>query len=192
MACFFIFLTFLSFNNLYLNGNLTNSTLKESDENSTSVDHSNDYHLEKLTSLTDHDPIYIMGNTNFDQQAQNEGWPGNGSASNPYIIENYRIVNSSDVDGIYISSTTLNYIIRNNYISMNGSTSRGIYIASQPTSGTINITNNILDNNNNTGLYLYQTTHTIVSNNSIINNSQYGINSQYSDYVNFTDNLISG
>ena len=182
----------ISFNNLNINGNLVNLPLKESDTSSPVSNDNNVYHLQKLSSLTDHSPIYITSNANFDQQALAEGWPGNGSVTNPYIIENYRIVNSSDVNGIYISSTTNNYIIRNNYISMNGSTSSGIYIASQPASGTVNITNNILDNNTVTGLYLYQSTNMIVSNNSIINNRQYGMNTQYSSYLNISDNLISG
>ena len=187
-----VIFTFASLNIATFDNTTNHSSKSKSTNDGLHISSPEPNHLDKILSYTDHNPISITGNSDFSQQALNEGWLGNGTPSNPYIIENYRIVNNTDTDGIYILSTTVNYIIRNNYISMNGSTSRGIYVASQPSSGTISITGNILDNNTVTGLYLYQQMHTIISNNSIINNRQNGVNCQYSQYLTFSDNLISG
>ncbi|MHA1928888.1 MAG: right-handed parallel beta-helix repeat-containing protein [Candidatus Thorarchaeota archaeon] len=38
-----------------------------------------------------HEPIEIVSNDNFIETAANEGWPGNGTAGNPFIISGYRI-----------------------------------------------------------------------------------------------------
>ncbi|MHA2150973.1 MAG: hypothetical protein ACXAAQ_03160, partial [Candidatus Thorarchaeota archaeon] len=38
-----------------------------------------------------HDPIYIDDDADFSSQAIAESWPGNGSPSSPYRIENYNI-----------------------------------------------------------------------------------------------------
>ncbi|MGC8913412.1 MAG: hypothetical protein ACP5LE_05740 [Thermoplasmata archaeon] len=45
------------------------------------------------TRGTAHAPIHITGNADFATQAVNEGWPGNGLQTNPYIIDGY------DIDG---------------------------------------------------------------------------------------------
>jgi parallel beta-helix repeat protein len=60
---------------------------------------------------THHDPIGIEGDEEFASQASDEGWPGDGTEGNPYIIEGYEI-NASWENGIDISDTTVHFIIR--------------------------------------------------------------------------------
>ncbi len=58
--------------------------------------------------------ISINGNTDFENQAASKGWAGNGSASNPYIIDGYGYnLLSTNAFGIYIQDTTKHFIIQN-------------------------------------------------------------------------------
>ncbi len=62
-------------------------------------------------TLVAHDGIYINSNETFEYFATLEGWMGNGSSSNPYIIQDYLINTTST--GIHISGTSVHFIIRN-------------------------------------------------------------------------------
>ncbi|MHA2191622.1 MAG: right-handed parallel beta-helix repeat-containing protein [Candidatus Thorarchaeota archaeon] len=57
--------------------------------------------------LTVHDPIEIVSNTDFETQ----GWPGNGSANNPYRIENLHITATTHC--IKIENTSVEFVITN-------------------------------------------------------------------------------
>ncbi|MFW9811989.1 MAG: DUF1565 domain-containing protein, partial [Candidatus Thorarchaeota archaeon] len=64
--------------------------------------------------LISHDPITIDGNANFLNTALLEGWPGDGSPENPFIIDRLEI----DLGGahdrcISISNTRVSFIISN-------------------------------------------------------------------------------
>ena len=62
-------------------------------------------------SITSHAPIYIDDDADFSSQATVESWPGNGSASAPYRIENYEIEIISG-QGIRINeNVTAHYVI---------------------------------------------------------------------------------
>jgi parallel beta-helix repeat protein len=58
-------------------------------------------------------PFAINGNEEFISKADAEGWPGDGSVNNPYIMEGYNITDNT-TNLIVISSTTLHFIIRHN------------------------------------------------------------------------------
>ncbi|MCK4565934.1 MAG: right-handed parallel beta-helix repeat-containing protein, partial [Candidatus Thorarchaeota archaeon] len=58
-----------------------------------------------------HAPFSIYGNVQFNNTVQSEGWAGNGSAIDPYIIENLYI--EASYDCISIHGTTVHFIIRN-------------------------------------------------------------------------------
>jgi parallel beta-helix repeat protein len=67
-----------------------------------------------VIALTPHDAIEIDGDADFEATALQEGWPGDGSPSNPYIINGLDI----DLGGAYgpcirIDNTTVSFIIRN-------------------------------------------------------------------------------
>jgi parallel beta-helix repeat protein len=52
-------------------------------------------------SYVEHDPIYIGSDSAFDSQATSEGWAGNGSESDPYIIRGYNITSDQSCIGIW-------------------------------------------------------------------------------------------
>ncbi|MFW9928569.1 MAG: hypothetical protein ACFFD1_04180 [Candidatus Thorarchaeota archaeon] len=63
----------------------------------------------KLTSI-----ININGDNNFSSQAIANGWAGDGTGGNPYIIENLTINTSlTEPYGIFIANTNVSFIIRN-------------------------------------------------------------------------------
>ena len=71
-------------------------------------------------TLIPHESISITEDAGFDTY----GFPGTGDSSDPYIIENYEII-TGDEYGIYITGTTMSFIIRNCYVDASWS---GIFI----------------------------------------------------------------
>ncbi len=62
------------------------------------------------------DPIKIKGNTDFESTAEKNNWNGNGTVSNPYIIEGYNI-NGGDMGYcISITNVTLHFVIKDCFI----------------------------------------------------------------------------
>lgn len=127
-----------------------------------------------------------------DQDLIDYGFPGTGSVSDPYIIEN-RIFNSSlHVVGIHISGTTKHIYLRDceflgftTSIEIKNITSGAIYIQNNTIndstsgidiydSGGVMIENNDLSNNYN-GIKLYNTNGTIIKNNRLEGSTTYAI-----------------
>ncbi len=110
--------------------------------------------------------IFIDGNNTFVAKAISEGWNGDGSLNDPYIIENYTIQAISE-HGIEIRNTNLHFIIRNVSIT-NGRSNyyHGFYLH--------NVTNGILKNNtadnNLAGFLLVNSNNNTISDNVAINN----------------------
>ena len=75
--------------------------------------------IEVSAQYTPHANIEIEGDEDFAFQASNEGWPGDGTEGNPYIIQDYEI-NASRENGIEIRSTTVHFIIRDTRIMYDG------------------------------------------------------------------------
>jgi parallel beta-helix repeat protein len=64
------------------------------------------------TASTEHDPIFIDGDDDFAEQAENENWLGDGTAKHPFIIEGYHIdVNDADISCIEIRNIVDTYFI---------------------------------------------------------------------------------
>ncbi len=130
--------------------------------------------------------IYINGNQDFHQKAMDNNFTGDGSISNPYIIENYTIYATID-HGIYIKNTNLYFVIRNVTIS-EGKTSdyNGFFLE--------NVTNGRLEENiafnNRYGFYLKDS-----FNNTLIGNTAFGningLTLNYSAHNNLTCNFIT-
>ena len=72
-----------------------------------------------LSDYVPHGEIRIDSNAEFESQ----GWPGNGTQENPYIIEGFQIGSSI---GIRIDRTSVFFVIRNCRLVSSGT---GIYLA---------------------------------------------------------------
>ncbi|MCG2825753.1 MAG: right-handed parallel beta-helix repeat-containing protein, partial [Thermoplasmatales archaeon] len=140
-------------------------------------------------TLTSHDPIYIDGNTAFAENASTEGWAGDGTEGNPYILQNPYItenynINASTAHGIYIENTDVYFIIRNCTIYDGKSNQNGgIYF--------YNVTNGKIDNvtsyNNAYGIYTYSSSNNNINANYVYNNSL-GIYLSYCSNNNIVSN----
>lgn len=136
-----------------------------------------------------HGPIAIDGNANFSDTALAEGWSGDGSAQDPYIIENYDITMGPTPEAsISITNTRANYTIQGcNLIGPAATPSYGIHLE--------NSTNGIILNNQITnfdrGLNVTGgSKYVVVTGNNISYNS-WGIWWEDSDNLTITQNLCS-
>jgi len=123
-----------------------------------------------MIEYSSHVPIFING----DAQFNNTGFPnngvvsGNGTASNPYVIEGWNI-SATSVNGISIQNTSMHFIVRDCFVHDGGWSHHGIFL--------YNSFNGVLtDNNcsNNThGIRLFSSDDNIISNNTCSDN-EYG------------------
>ncbi len=112
---------------------------------------------------TTHAPIIITDDTNFTI------FPGSGTPSDPYIIENYEIVTVED-NSIFVNGTTKNFIIRNCYLN---SFQSAIQI-SHVSENTVKLETNICVSSGN-GIRIFKSPEVYISNNNCSNNVGYGI-----------------
>ncbi len=112
-----------------------------------------------MQDLQEHDPIEIFSDADFADQ----GWPGNGSESNPFIIENLKF--RAQWGSIVIWNTTKYFEIRRCYFTRLTPTSGG------PAVNFWNVTNGHVINN-------------------IINGTSYGVGIRNSTNVVVTDNTV--
>ena len=138
------------------------------------------------------EPIRIDGNDDFTAQAAAEGWPGDGSEEDPYVIEGYEIDGTGYGYGIYVGNTTVHFVVRGCYVhNASGVDPYGIY---NPNSGLsfYNVKNSRLDNNKlstRIGIYLYESRGNIIANNTILDN-YHGIYLYFSNDNKVTNNTI--
>jgi MYXO-CTERM domain-containing protein len=137
--------------------------------------------------LTPHSPISIVGNNGF--TLTNGTTPGgNGSRSNPFIIQNWDIttdVGMNSKDGIQIEHTNASFIISNVYIHGQG-LSNGIFF--------LNVTNAVVDNttvtNSLDGITISLSNATI-ENSSISTNGEDGIKILDGENINLFNNILT-
>lgn len=122
------------------------------------------YAYSYLIDYVSHDPINIISNADFAAQKEIEGWAGNGTVDDPYIIEGYNITYNGY--NIRISNVTAHFIIRSCYLASIGTTKNDPYDDGvnfyNVTSGTV--MNNIMFNNTDGGIYLGDSKGTIANN----------------------------
>lgn len=75
-----------------------------------------------------HDPIHIEGDADLEAQASAEGWPGDGTPEDPYVIAGYDIHPAEGGDGIDIRNTTLHLEIRDNFLKGAGAGGSGVFL----------------------------------------------------------------
>ncbi len=152
-------------------------------------------------SYVTHGRIEITGNDDFNTTALAEGWSGNGTQGNPYIIENYLIdLAGAHYNCIYLLDVSSHFIIRNCYLTgayiypyegislfnvSNGlvtdnictGNSNGISVLGNPPRVSYNntISNNNCSYNTRIGIYVTYSHDNVVANNTCSNNPDYGI-----------------
>ncbi|MEM4292718.1 MAG: right-handed parallel beta-helix repeat-containing protein [Thermoplasmata archaeon] len=166
---------------------------------------------------TSHAPIHINGNDDFANQAANEGWPGDGSEGNPYIIDGLEIDANGGTYGIWIENTDVYFVIRNCTVysaTSSGGVPYGTGIAlNNVTHGTLEsnkcnnstygiflyggsqyntITNNNASGNSDCGICLFESSNNNITNNNASGNSYFGILLSSSSNNNITNNNASG
>jgi parallel beta-helix repeat protein len=123
-------------------------------------------------------PFRINNDGEFAAMAAAEGWVGDGSSGNPYIIEDY------DIDGggygycIYIGNTTVSFVIQNSdFYNSSGNAgayywNSGVALFNAP-NGTL--TGNTFENCTGNAVHLDGTTNTTISQNTILNSTASGV-----------------
>jgi parallel beta-helix repeat protein len=142
-----------------------------------------------------HSNISINGNAQFNHTnfPNNGVVSGNGSASNPYIIEGWDINVGVATAGINVQNTNAHFVIRDCYVHGDGShwdihmlsaingivsnntCSNNWFGISLDTASNNNTINNNNCSNNQYGIYLYSSSNNTLSNNTCSSNGQYGI-----------------
>ena len=157
---------------------------------------------------TNHDTLFIDGNNMFANNASNEGWIGNGTYSNPFIIENYEI-NATLSHGIEIRNTNLYFIIKNvTVINGRSNYNYGFYLANVTNGKLINNTADnhlagflLWNSDNNTftdnlatnslhGFRVWNSDNNTLTNNTANDNIEYGIFLDTSNNNTITKNIV--
>jgi parallel beta-helix repeat protein len=121
--------------------------------------------LQSITSYTDHIPISILNDSAFGSSGYN--FNGSGSQNDPYLITNYRIIDSSGIL-IHVENTTANFVIQDCILDGITEVHTGIYLRNV-TAGTIS--RNVLSNNYH-GCYLSAySSNNVIKNNRMSNTS---------------------
>ncbi len=142
------------------------------------------YYEFKVTSAqyTDHNPIWIDGNSDFISQAATENWPGNGSASNPFIIEGLNIVGLESEIAIGGRGVTINYPSQRPSFLI---TIRNVDLHFQ-------IRSNRLVGANQTSIWLRNVENVVIRENDVSLNNRHGIAISYSkNCLVFNNTLFS-
>ena len=126
-----------------------------------------------------HAPIVINGNEDFNDTAYSEGWPGNGTAGNPYIISDY-VIRSPDDPAVYIIDTNVHFIVEN--VTVRDGKGEGFKI--------LNVTNGEFRNNVaincSTGFsFLSSSSNNILSGNTALNGTTTGFS-----FYNSPNNIL--
>jgi parallel beta-helix repeat protein len=138
---------------------------------------------------TIHDPIFIEGDSNFTSMASSEGWGGDGTSNNPYMIQEI-VIDPDFGHCLEIRNSTVHFIIKDSTFK-NGM--GGVFL-SNVSNGEINdcsITDNqlgiLLENSdmitvsentimkNLDGIYLFNSSLSSLKGNTVFNNSGEGI-----------------
>ncbi|MCK4896119.1 MAG: right-handed parallel beta-helix repeat-containing protein [Candidatus Heimdallarchaeota archaeon] len=127
-----LILSLLVLFNISANTNITNS--------SASTSSSITPYLPVLEDLVDASPMII----DYDSDFESYGFPGDGSAGNPYRIENYNITTTGDYCLNFGGYTTKHFIVQNCFLKTD--TNYGIYLGKYQdmAEDTVNIESNII------------------------------------------------
>jgi parallel beta-helix repeat protein len=137
-------------------------------------------------SFVTHTYVVINGDTDFASQATSEGWPGKGTAKNPYIISGYDIDGFGWHDSIRIENTTVYFVVSDCYLHAGVS---GLVL--------VNAQNGVIDNNtcddvDEYGIFCAGSPDLAVLNNNCTNYMLAGIRVEQSTSVTIRGNYCEG
>jgi parallel beta-helix repeat protein len=139
---------------------------RELNNDSESVKNKN-FYPKLSTNHTDHEPILIANDTAFNDQASAEGWFGDGTPENPFVIENYKIINVTvNSSAIAFVNTSLSFILRNIIIEETNNNSFGMFFNN--IRGEIIIENNHISRARNEAIFIDNCTSMTIRNNIIV------------------------
>ena len=170
----FIFIILMGIVNL-------SSPMSSQTRNAHSTNNKFDVVNQTIIQLNQSSPIHITDDSGFTV------FPGTGTQTNPYRLENLNITSDSSNYGINISDTTVHFIIKNCIIKAK---QVGIWI-SWISYGTADIRDNIIQGHDSYGIDLWGAPGTIIQNNTVNSNDLNGINCIDSDNLLISDNVIN-
>ncbi len=128
-----------------------------------------------------HSPITITNNTDFFRQ----GWPGNGTEDDPYVIESFNITASST--GIKVSNTDVYFEVRNCLISAPSQSSSDGIVLENVTHGTVK---GCVVELYSAGVHLWSSFSCRLANNTVSNN-ELGFSVSSSSSISLMDNTAT-
>lgn len=141
--------------------------------------------LPTAQALETHDPIHVQGDADLAATADAEGWPGDGTATDPYVIEGF-FVEANGTDAIRIENTTDHLLIRDDLVTTDP-THDGIAL--------VNVTNVTVAENTvedaHEAIVVRRSTDVVVSSNTARGNERAGIAVVGSEDVEVRDNEAS-
>jgi len=143
-------------------------------------------HDESFTEMSEYvhgGTIHIDGNEDFAKQAEAQGWPGDGTEEEPYIIEGYLLDGGED-EAILIEDVDVHFIIMDNKIEGG---QYGIHL--------IQTSNGFIKNNTvsgvEMGIFLHASDENYVEGNIVTSNEEYGIRPSGSFNNTIKNNLLT-
>ncbi len=134
--------------------------------------------------------IGINGNEEFREWASKMNWSGDGSAENPYIIENITMKVPFQTNGIFISNTTVHFIIRNCNISFAHNDNENIISGIK----LYNVANAVIENNifykDEMAISIYESSNVDVMHNEFYAEDEGGVYIKRSENVKISDNYF--
>ncbi|TFH06650.1 MAG: hypothetical protein E4H14_10345, partial [Candidatus Thorarchaeota archaeon] len=135
-----------------------------------------------MLSYESHDTIHIMNDTDFENQATDESWLGDGSSDTPYLIQGYSINNDTHLS-IEIIDVSLYFEIRDCTITSATPQNAGGVSITNVTHGKIE---NCLIAYKNTGLGIHDSTEFSIVN-CTMNNNAAGATVENSNHTTFSE-----
>jgi parallel beta-helix repeat protein len=136
-------------------------------------------------------PIHVSNNSDFADQASANSWDGNGSVSDPYIIEGLNIT-TAVISPIQIGNSTVFFEIRG-CLLVGGS--MGILLQNATSA---KVWNNTIQDSESSGILVTESDNVLVTNNTIQDLSGpdsiglYSLGSEYCEYSNNTIDSVNG
>ena len=131
-----------------------------------------------------HAPIIIDSDSEFALMAASEGWSGNGSVENPWIIDNYEIDGGGLNNCISIRNTTVYFTVKDCYLHDSNNNLELFSVQN----GTLE--NNTLRNAWN-GILISDTFNVLVKNNKALSGYLWGITITSSRNIMLSNNTAS-